>query len=93
MSARRVDLYLDTLYSAFEMVESGITTVQHLHGWVNGPLEQIQKAAHNVLRAYDDIGMRVLLVLGRDQNRLVYEADEDFASGCLPGWATGSPRI
>ena len=31
--ARRVDLYLDTLYSAFEMIASGITTVQHLHGW------------------------------------------------------------
>jgi hypothetical protein len=29
--ARRVDLYLDTLYSAFEMIASGITTVQHLH--------------------------------------------------------------
>ena len=34
--ARRVDLYLDTLYSAFEMIASGITTVQHLHGWVTG---------------------------------------------------------
>ena len=80
MAARRVDLYLDTLYSAFEMVESGITTVQHLHGWVNGPLEQIQKAAHNVLKAYDDIGMRASYSFSvRDQNRLVYEADEDFA--------------
>ena len=29
---RRVDLYLDTLYSAFEMIASGITTVQHPHG-------------------------------------------------------------
>ena len=33
MVARDVDPYLDTLYSAFEMLESGITTVQHLHGW------------------------------------------------------------
>ena len=80
MAARRIDLYLDTLYSAFEMVESGITTVQHLHGWVNGPLEQIQNAAHNVLRAYADIGMRASYSFSvRDQNRLVYEADEDFA--------------
>ena len=30
---RRVDRYLDTLYPAFEMIASGITTVQHLHGW------------------------------------------------------------
>jgi len=32
--ARGVSIrYLDTLYSAFEMLESGITTVQHLHGY------------------------------------------------------------
>src|SRR5262245_7145862 len=36
MSARDVDLYLDTLYSAFEMIASGITTVQHIHGWRRG---------------------------------------------------------
>ena len=30
--------------------------------------------------------MRVLLLLGRDQNRLVYEADEDFvAAACRAG--------
>ncbi|HEY7579365.1 MAG TPA: hypothetical protein VH855_17365, partial [Acetobacteraceae bacterium] len=33
MVMRNVDPYLDTLYSAFEMIASGITTVQHLHGW------------------------------------------------------------
>ena len=34
MVMRNVNLYLDTLYSAFEMIESGVTTVQHLHGRV-----------------------------------------------------------
>ena len=29
--ARTVDLYLDTLYSAFQLIRSGVTTVQHLH--------------------------------------------------------------
>ena len=38
MGAREIDLYLDTLYSAFEMIASGITTVQHIHGWRPGPL-------------------------------------------------------
>src|SRR3979411_450420 len=33
---RSVDLYLDTLYSAFEMIASGITMVQHLHGRLPG---------------------------------------------------------
>ena len=36
MVARNLDLYLDTLYSAFELVGSGITTVQHIHGWLPG---------------------------------------------------------
>ena len=41
MAARSVDPYLDTLYSAFEMLESGITTVQHLHGWRIGPAARV----------------------------------------------------
>ena len=32
IAGRTVDPYLDTLYSAFEMIESGVTTVQHLAG-------------------------------------------------------------
>ena len=43
--ARRVDLYLDTLYSAFEMIALGITTVQHLHGWLPGGLEAVETGA------------------------------------------------
>jgi 5-methylthioadenosine/S-adenosylhomocysteine deaminase len=35
MVMRNVNLYLDTLYSAFEMIASGVTTVQHLHGAVS----------------------------------------------------------
>src|ERR1700740_1771169 len=29
MVFRDIDIYLDTLYSAFEMISSGVTTVQH----------------------------------------------------------------
>ena len=36
LGARRVDIYLDTLYSALELVRSGVTTVQHLHNRVAG---------------------------------------------------------
>ena len=39
MVMRNVNLYLDTLYSAFEMIASGVTTVQHLHGRVPGKLD------------------------------------------------------
>jgi cytosine/adenosine deaminase-related metal-dependent hydrolase len=80
MTARDVDPYLDTLYSAFEMLESGITTVQHLHGWRIGPAARVISVAERILKAYEDIGMRVSYSYAlRDQNRLAYEADEAFA--------------
>src|SRR2546423_13528880 len=81
MAARSVDPYLDTLYSAFEMLESGITTVQHLHGVRIAPVSRVLEAAEQVLKAYDDIGMRVSYSYAlRDQNRLAYEDDEAFAA-------------
>jgi cytosine/adenosine deaminase-related metal-dependent hydrolase len=79
MAARDVDPYLDTLYSAFDMLESGITTVQHLHGWRGAPAARVFGVAERILQAYADVGMRVSYSYAlRDQNRLVYEADEDF---------------
>src|SRR5262245_34569608 len=97
LAARDVDPYLDTLYSAFEMVESGVTTVQHLHGWRIAPASRVRAIAERILRAYDDIGMRVSYSYAlRDQNRLVYEADEDFLrrlpadlAGDVAGWFQG----
>src|ERR1700737_4848372 len=77
--ARRVDLYLDTLYSAFEMIASGITTVQHLHGWLPGDLAAVEAGAGEVIRAYEDIGMRVSYSFAlREQSRLVYQDDKQF---------------
>ena len=79
LSARAVDIYLDTLYSAFEMIESGVTTVQHLHGMRRGAPLSLLDAALQVIRAYQDIGMRVSYSYGiRDQNLLVYEPDDEF---------------
>src|SRR6202047_2235224 len=79
MVIRNVDLYLDTLYSAFEMIGSGITTVQHIQGWMPGTLPDVEKRATETIRAYEDVGMRVSYCYAvRDQNRLVYQADEEF---------------
>lgn len=78
---RKLDLYLDTLYSAFEMIASGITTVAHIHGWMTGGYEEIHGGATKVLDAYRKIGMRSSYSYAvREQNRLVYEADEDFCA-------------
>jgi len=79
MVMRSVNMYLDTLYSAFEMIASGVTTVQHIHGWAPGRLVDVEARADEVIRAYEDIGMRVSYCFAvRDQNRLVYQRDEDF---------------
>src|SRR5215204_3273648 len=59
MVIRNLDLYLDTLYSAFEMIASGTTTVQHIHGWMPGTLNDVEAKSEQVIRAYEDIGMRV----------------------------------
>lgn len=81
LSARNVDFYLDTLYSAFEMIESGITTVQHIHGWLPGPALKWPAIAEKILKAYEDIGMRVSYCFAvRTQNHFVYEDNNDFAA-------------
>ena len=64
---RSVDLYLDTLYSAFEMIASGVTTVQHLHGRVPGKLDQVDRGCEEVIRAYRDVGMAI----GEPRQRLI----------------------
>ncbi len=79
MVTRDIDIYLDTLYSAFEMIASGITTVQHIHGWTPGRLPAVEARADEVIRAYEAIGMRVSYCFAlRDQNHLVYEPNQDF---------------
>jgi hypothetical protein len=62
------------------MITSGITTVQHPHGWVGG-LEAVEAGAREVTRAYRDIGMRGSYPFTvRDQNRLVYRNDKEFTA-------------
>jgi cytosine/adenosine deaminase-related metal-dependent hydrolase len=86
---RNVNLYLDTLYSAFEMIASGVTTVQHLHGRIPGKLDQVDRGCDEAIRAYQDVGMRVSYSYAvRDQNRLVYQRDEDFVAS-LPAELRG----
>ena len=82
MVIRNLDLYLDTLYSAFEMIGSGITTVQHIQGWMPGTLPDVEKRVDR-----DDPRLRgcrharqSYCYAVRDQNRLVYQADEEFVA-------------
>ena len=82
---RDVDPYLDTLYCAMQMIESGITTVMHNHAlrWLPEGVSLDDWAA-SLIEAYEASGMRVAFSLfNRDQNHLVYE-DNDRFLGSLP---------
>lgn len=86
---RSVDPYLDTLYSAFEMIASGVTTVQHIQGLLPGTAPEVGGKVDRIIKAYEDIGMRVSYCYGlRDQNRLVYRADAEFIAS-LPAELRG----
>lgn len=90
---REVDPYLDTLWCAIQMIESGITTVQHNHMAARLPPEMsLYEGASQILNAYEDSGMRVAFSMStRDQNQLVYEDDEKFLA-TLPAEIAGRTR-
>ncbi len=59
MSTRDVDTYLDQLYGAIQMIESGTTTVQAIHR-AGGPRSPVSmNVADKAIKAYQDSAMRV----------------------------------
>ena len=81
LTMRDVDPRLDTLFSAFEMVASGITTVQHLHSRAPGDTDAVLARADAIINAYVELGMRASYSFAmRDQNRMIYAADEEFVA-------------
>jgi 5-methylthioadenosine/S-adenosylhomocysteine deaminase len=91
MAGRDVDPYLDTLYSAFEMLRSGVTTVQHIYGWAkSGPAAA---RIDRILQAYRDVGMRTSFALGvRDQNFFTYEPEAELLAR-LPADLAAKTRV
>ena len=80
---RGADPYLDTMWGAITMIESGITTVIHNDTSIVGedPLPRAQR----VVQAYEDSGMRTAFsVFYREHNRLVYEDDATFLRALPP---------
>jgi 5-methylthioadenosine/S-adenosylhomocysteine deaminase len=81
LGMRDVEARLDTLFSAFEMIASGVTCVQHLHSRAPGDVDAVVARAGAILGAYAEVGMRVSYSFAlRDQNRMIYAADEDFVA-------------
>ncbi|WP_172331431.1 amidohydrolase family protein [Mangrovicoccus sp. HB161399] len=75
---RQIGPRLDTLYSAIEMLESGTTTVHHIHSGLAGSPEDWKAGADAVLGAYGETGMRAgFSFMIRDRNVLSYDPDED----------------
>ncbi|MEO0388991.1 MAG: amidohydrolase family protein [Pseudomonadota bacterium] len=78
---RDIDPRLDALFSAFEMIASGVTTVQHLQSRAPGDTEAVLSRSNAIIDAYAELGMRVSYSFAlRDQNRMIYEADEVFVA-------------
>ena len=77
---RDVDPYLDTLYCAMQMIESGITAVMHNHGLARLPVDAgLYESSGRVIQAYEDSGMRVAFsVSHNDQNRTLYDDEDEF---------------
>lgn len=85
MAARDVDPYLDTLCSAFELISSGVTTVQHIFDTAEGTLAEVKARLDAVVRAYRDIGMRASVCYSiADQNHLVHQSNAEFLAGLPP---------
>jgi cytosine/adenosine deaminase-related metal-dependent hydrolase len=82
---RDVDPRLDTLFSAFEMIASGVTCVQHLHSRAPGDTAAVLARADTIIGAYREVGMRASYSFAlRDQNRMIYAADEAFVAMLPP---------
>ena len=91
IGSRFVDPYLDQLYGAVQMIESGTTTVQVLHSAARGYRPVDLGVADKVVKAFQDSGMRVSYApfIG-DQNSMVAGpggGEDDFASQLPRGLA------
>ena len=72
MGQRDVDPYLDQLYGAVQMIESGATTVQALHSSRRGGPAIDLAVAGQAINAFRDSGMRVAYAaMAADQNATV----------------------
>ena len=61
---------IEHIGSAHDDVELELLKVAAMHGWLPGKLAQVDAGADEIVRAYEDVGMRVSYSFAvRDQNR------------------------
>ncbi len=84
--SRQVDPYLDQIYGAVQMIESGTTTVQAIHGAARGAPPMNPDTADRAIKAFQESGMRVSYCpVVADQNSLVSLGTEAGFAATLPG--------
>ena len=88
LGARSIDPYLDQLYGAVQMIETGTTTVQAIHAAGRGSSKLLEpEVVDGVLGAYQKAGMRVSYAPSvADQNMLLSgtRGGEDELAAQLP---------
>ncbi len=88
IGVRMIDPYLDQLYGAVQMIETGTTTVQAIHSPGRGYGPVSIEVADKVIEAYQTSGMRVSYAPSVvDQNSMVAGAgggEADFAAQMPP---------
>ena len=91
IGTRLIDPYLDQLYGAVQMIETGTTTVQAIHSTGRGYGPVSLEVADKVVGAYRASGMRVSYApLVADQNSIVAGSgggEADFAAQMPPDLA------
>jgi cytosine/adenosine deaminase-related metal-dependent hydrolase len=84
-SSREVDPYLDTIWCALQMIESGITTVMHNQAMVRTPSDlDFYDSNARIVDAYEDSGMRVAFSLYNRDQHFFTSQDDDVFLGSLP---------
>jgi 5-methylthioadenosine/S-adenosylhomocysteine deaminase len=82
-----LDAYVDTVYSAMRLIQSGVTTV--LHSGVARDMARYVEDTAAHLRAYDEVGMRVSYgVHVLDQHFFTHQDDGEFLAA-LPADLSG----
>ena len=86
MGAKYVDPYLDQLYGAVQMIETGTTTVQAIHGGGQAPKTMNMEIADAAIKGYMESGMRVSYApTPADESALVSGGHTTEFAATLPG--------
>ena len=87
--AKRIDPYLDQMYGAIQMIETGTTTVQAIHGGSGRTHpSRMMEMADKALKAYQEIGMRVSYapsVANQNAHIVSSKGDEKEFEATMPG--------